>query len=410
MLNLDAPGGETPLSIRAPNQWGSRAPQPAGGPPPVAKLTDKLERFLQTRPPTPFLAVDVDVVKGKYRELRRSFPQAAIHYAVKANPARKVVAQLAALGSGFDVASRWELDLCLSLGVAPERISYGNTIKKDADIAHAFTSGVRSFAFDSEAELEKIAARAPGAGVMCRLLTTGRHADWPLSRKFGCALDMAFDLLIASRTRGLEPLGVTFHVGSQQTDPEQWREPLREAATLYREMRRRGIELPIVNIGGGFPAQYRGTIPSLSQYAQTIGRAVADAFGASAPNVMLEPGRSLVADAGVIQSEVVLVAKKSHADRTRWVYLDVGKFGGLAETLDESIKYRLRTPRNGPTGPVVLAGPTCDSADILYERTAYELPLSLSSGDRVEILSAGAYTSSYASDFNGFPRLRTYCL
>ena len=373
-------------------------------------LTHKLERFLRSRPATPFLALDVDVVRDKYLELRRCFPHAAIHYAIKANPARRAVALLAALGSGFDVASSRELDLCLSLGVAPERISYGNTIKKAADIAHAFRSGVRTFAFDSEAELEKIAAHAPRAGVMCRLLTTGAHAGWPLSKKFGCALDMAFDLLLSSRERRLEPLGVTFHVGSQQTDPEQWREPLEEAAKLYREMARCGIALPMINIGGGFPAHYRGSVPSLGCYARAIGRALALTFGPSPPMVMLEPGRSLVADAGVIQSEVVLIARKARADLTRWVYLDVGKFGGLAETLDESIKYRLRTPRRGRTGPVVLAGPTCDSADILYERTKYELPLSLASGDRVEILSAGAYTSSYASGFNGFPPLRTYCV
>jgi ornithine decarboxylase len=373
-------------------------------------LTNKLERFLRTRPATPFLAVDVDVVKDKYLELRGAFPHASIHYAVKANPAPRAVALLARLGSGFDVASRPELDLCLSLGVPPDRISYGNTIKKAADIAHAFGSGLRNFAFDSEAELAKIAANAPRAGVMCRLLTTGTHADWPLSKKFGCALDMAFDLLLSCRARQLEPLGVTFHVGSQQTDPEQWREPLEEAARLYREMARRGIELPMINIGGGFPARYRGHIPSLACYARAIGRAIADTFGSSPPRMMLEPGRSLVADAGVIQSEIVLISRKARADRTRWVYLDVGKFGGLAETLDESIKYRLRTPRKGRTGPVVLAGPTCDSADILYERTLYELPLSLTSGDRVEILSAGAYTSSYASSFNGFPPLKTYCL
>ena len=373
-------------------------------------LTHKLECFLRTRPVTPFLAVDVDVIERKYVELRESFPDAAIHYAVKANPARQVVALLATLGAGFDVASRRELDLCLSLGVPPDRVSYGNTIKKAADIAHAFKKGVRKFAFDSEAELAKIARHAPGAGVMCRLLTAGAHADWPLSRKFGCALDMAFDLLWSSHTCGLRPLGVTFHVGSQQTDPDQWRTPLQEAATLYREMARRGVHLPIINIGGGFPARYRGRVPSLGRYARAIGRAVQDAFGDTAPTLMLEPGRSLVADAGVIQSEVVLVAKKAREDRMRWVYLDVGKFGGLAETLDESIKYRVRTPRRGRTGPVVLAGPTCDSADILYERTVYELPLTLVGGDRVEIMSAGAYTSSYSSNFNGFPRLRTYCL
>jgi ornithine decarboxylase len=135
------------------------------------------------------------------------------------------------------------------------------------------------------------------------------------------------------------------------------------------------------------------------------------AFGESQPKLMLEPGRSLVAEAGVIQSEVVLVSRKSLRDLVRWVYLDVGKFGGLAETLDESIKYRLRTARQGTPGPVVLAGPTCDSADILYEKAGYQLPVDLACGDRIQILNTGAYTSSYASvGFNGFPPLRTFCV
>jgi ornithine decarboxylase len=126
---------------------------------------------------------------------------------------------------------------------------------------------------------------------------------------------------------------------------------------------------------------------------------------------MIEPGRSLVAEAGLIQTEVVLVSRKSRFDDTRWVYLDVGKFNGLAETLNESIKYRLRTSRTGTPGPVVLAGPTCDSADILYEKSGYHLPLDLQCGDRLEILNAGAYSGSYSSvGFNGFPPLRTICL
>jgi ornithine decarboxylase len=136
-----------------------------------------------------------------------------------------------------------------------------------------------------------------------------------------------------------------------------------------------------------------------------------DAFGSSHPNVMFEPGRSLVAEAGVIQSEVVLVSQESRFDETRWVYLDVGTFGGLAETFGENIKYRLRSPRTGMPGPVVLAGPSCDRGDMLYEKSGYDLPLDLECGDRVEILNTGAYSSSYASvNFNAFPPLRTLCL
>jgi ornithine decarboxylase len=374
-------------------------------------LTPTLEQFLASRPETPFLALDLERVRHKYLELQGEFPHAAIHYAVKANPAQEIIQLLATLGSRFDIASRYELDLCLSLGVPATWLSYGNTVKKDLDIAYAFGCGVRLFAFDSEAELEKLGRHAPGAGVQCRLLSQGKSADWPLSRKFGCDLPMAYELLLKSRALGLTPLGVTFHVGSQQTDPQQWVEPMQQAAELYRQLRRQGLELEWINIGGGLPATYQATLLPFSRYAQTIQQALQQSFGVPTPQLMIEPGRFLVADAGVIQSEVILVAHKSREDVRRWVYLDIGKFGGLAETMDECIKYRLRTHRDGPTGPVILAGPTCDSADVLYEKTSYELPLDLAIGDRIEILSTGAYTSSYASvGFNGFPPLRTYCL
>ena len=375
------------------------------------RLTEKLERFLLSRPQSPFLAVDLDVIQAKYRELCAHFPTASIYYAVKANPATEVVALLAAMGSSFDIASPSELDLCLELGVHPARLSYGNTIKKAVDIEYAFRRGVRRFAFDSEAELRKLGQYARGAAVMCRLQTTGENAGWPLSRKFGCDLEMAAELLLMTRNLGLRAIGLAFHVGSQQTDPTQWRKPLRETAGLFRKLARHGIALDTVNIGGGFPVPYEGNVPPVRQFAGAIAEAMDDAFGASPPKLMLEPGRSLVAEAGVIQSEVVLVSRKSRSDQTRWVYLDVGKFGGLAETLDESIKYRLRTTRTGAPGPVVLAGPTCDSADILYEKAGYRLPLDLECGDRIEILNTGAYTSSYASvGFNGFAPLRTVCL
>jgi ornithine decarboxylase len=384
------------------------AERPAFG---ASSLTGKLERFLLTRPETPFLAVDLDVIEAKYLELRRYFPNASIYYAVKANPAPEVVVLLESLGASFDVASRSEIEMCLALRVHPMRLSYGNTIKNSADIAYAFDCGVRRFAFDSEAELRKLAAHAPCSQVMCRLQTTGENAGWPLSKKFGCDLQMSAELLLLARDLGLHPVALSFHVGSQQTDPTQWRKPLHEAAGLCRKLGREGLALNTINIGGGFPVPYDGRVPPISRFAAAIEQSLDDAFGSPHPKLMLEPGRSLVAEAGVVQAEVVLVSKKSRFDQTRWVYLDIGKFGGLAETLDECIKYRLRTSRTGMPGPVVLAGPTCDSADILYQKSGYHLPVDLQCGDRVEILNAGAYSSSYASvDFNGFPPLRTVCL
>ena len=376
-------------------------------------MTQRIFRFLaDERPDTPCLVVDLDRVEHNYRELAHALPVARIFYAVKANPAPALIERLAGLGANFDVASPGEIDLCLAAGVEPSRISYGNTIKKKRDIAYAYQRGIRLFAFDSEAELDKLAEAAPGAAVFCRVLVDCAGADWPLSRKFGCHGDMAVALLTAARRRGLDACGLSFHVGSQQTRLKQWDRAVGAVAKLFGRLRDAGVEPRLVNLGGGFPTTYRTDVPPVADYARAIMNAMTRHFGNDLPEIIIEPGRSLAGDAGVIETEVVLIARKDEQENRRWVYLDIGKFGGLAETMDESIKYPITTPRDGgTTGPVVLAGPTCDSADILYEKTPYLMPLDLSIGDKVKILSAGAYTSSYSSvGFNGFAPLKTYCI
>jgi len=376
-------------------------------------MTERIARFLaEHSPETPCLVVDLDVIAEAYDSLERRLPLARIFYAVKANPAAEVVAMLERKGSNFDVASRGEIELCLASGAAPDRLSFGNTIKKERDIAFAYQAGLRLFAFDSVSELEKLARAAPGARVFCRILVACEGAEWPLSRKFGCAPEMAFDLLCKARDLGLDPYGVSFHVGSQQTELGQWDGAVGTAARMFSALAEADINLRMVNIGGGFPAHYSGEVPEIEHYARAVMAAITRHFGNDLPEIIIEPGRSLVGDAGVIQSEIVLISEKGGGDDRRWVYLDVGKFNGLAETMDESIKYRIVTPdRDGLRGPVILAGPTCDSADILYERTEYQLPLGLCVGDKIEILSAGAYTASYASvGFNGFSPIRTYCI
>jgi ornithine decarboxylase len=374
-------------------------------------MTERIARFLaEHSPETPCLVVDLDVIAEAYDALSRHLPLAQIYFAVKANPAAEIVRMLERKGANFDVASCGEIELCLRNGVTPDRLSYGNTIKKEKDIAFAFGEGVRLFAFDSACELEKLARAAPGASVFCRILVACEGAEWPLSRKFGCAPEMAVELLRKARAAGLDPYGISFHVGSQQTDLEQWDGAIGTAARMFSALAEADINLRMVNIGGGFPAHYSADVPGVDRYARAVMAAITKHFGNDLPEIIIEPGRSLVGDAGIIQSEVVLISEKG--DDRRWVYLDVGKFNGLAETMDESIKYRILTPQcDGSLGPVVLAGPTCDSADILYEKTEYRLPLGLRVGDKVEILSTGAYTASYASvGFNGFAPIRTYCI
>lgn len=400
-------------------EHGRQAESAADAPRPVqlpasaagALATDRIDRFLaERRPPTPCIVIDLDIVRATYRRFRALFPGATIFYAIKANPAAEVIAALAALGASFDLASEGELRRCRELGIAADRFSFGNTIKREAEIADAHAMGVDLFAFDSDAELGKLSRAAPGAGVFCRLLVDGAGAVWPLSRKFGCAPEMAIDLLQRAKGLGLRPLGVSFHVGSQQTEPERWGAAIADAAHVFTACARSGLELELLNVGGGFPAQYRTPIPPLAAYAEAIDGALGRFFGTARPRILVEPGRCLVGDAGLLRSEVLLVARKSYRAHRRWVYLDAGRFNGLPETWAERIVYRLRTPHEGgPSENAILAGPTCDSADVIYERTECRLPLDLAIGDPLDFLSAGAYTASYAAvEFNGFPPIRTY--
>ncbi|MCC5778952.1 type III PLP-dependent enzyme [Nitratireductor sp. B36] len=375
--------------------------------------TQRILDFLATRRPEgPCLVVDLDVVRDNFCAFEKALPDSRIYYAVKANPAPEILRLLAQLGSSFDTASVAEIEMAMNAGATADRISYGNTIKKERDIARAYELGIRLFAVDCEEEVEKIARVAPGSKVFCRVLTDGAGAEWPLSRKFGCVPGMAVDVLRHARALGLDPYGVSFHVGSQQTDLDAWDRALADARGVFGALADEGIVLRMVNMGGGFPTRYLRDVPAAQAYGQAIFSALRKHFGNRIPETIIEPGRGMVGNAGVIKSEVVLISKKADNDNVRWVYLDIGKFGGLAETMDEAIRYPLVTRHDGSeTAPCVLAGPTCDSADVMYEKTPYPLPLSLTIGDEVLIEGTGAYTTTYASvAFNGFEPLRSYVI
>lgn len=373
----------------------------------AASAQPKIATFLAARRfDRPTLVLDVDAVETQYRALTSGLGRARIHYAVKANPEAAILSRLVALGSGFDAASRREIELCLAAGALPERISFGNTVKKPGDIAFARAVGIRLFAADAEEELVKIAEHAPGAQVYIRLIVEASQADWPLTRKFGCAPDAALGLMGRARDLGLDPVGLSFHVGSQTRQAAMWGGVLDQAAAIWHAARAAGFDMRLLNLGGGFPADYGDPVEAPEPYARAVMAQVARKFG-HVPEVMAEPGRGLVATAGMIAAEVLLVSRKSADDLHRWVFLDIGKFSGLAETMDEAIRYQFVTDRDQePMGPCVLAGPSCDSADVLYEKRPVQLPLGLRAGDRVLIRNCGAYTTTYASiGFNGFPPL-----
>jgi ornithine decarboxylase len=333
---------------------------------------DKMKAFADKQE-TPFVVIDTQMISQAYDDLRAGFEFAKVYYAVKANPAVEIIDLLNKKGSSFDIASIYELDKVLNQGVSADRISYGNTIKKSKDIRYFYDKGVRLYSTDSEADLRNIAKAAPGSKVYVRILTEGSTtADWPLSRKFGCQTDMAMDLLILARDLGLVPYGVSFHVGSQQRDISVWDAAIAKVKVIFERLKEEdGIELKLINMGGGFPANYITRTNSLETYAEEIIRFLKEDFGDDLPEIILEPG--------------------------------------LIETMDEAIKFPIWTEKKGEMEEVVIAGPTCDSADIMYENYKYGLPLNLAIGDRLYWLSTGAYTTSYSAvEFNGFPPLKSY--
>ena len=373
-------------------------------------MKEKIDKFLKKNSvPTPCLVVDLDAVVENFQTISALLPETQIYYAIKANPAREILQKLLPLKARFDAASIYEIRECISIGINPSSIAFGNTIKKRQAIEEAFLAGVRLFAIDSINEAEKISKVAPGSSIYCRFQTNGFGADWPLSNKFGVPPSEVLAILQYAKSLGLVPVGLSFHVGSQQRNNSRWDEAIAQAARLFKLAQTNGINLELLNIGGGFTSNYRGQMPSIQDTCEGINDSVRRHFGHSSPQVIAEPGRYIAGDAGIIETEVISVSTKGN-DLRRWIYVDIGMFGGLIETLGEAICYRIDAPHNdGPNGPVILAGPTCDEMDVLYQSSVYELPLSINEGDRLRIYSAGAYTASYCSvKFNGFPPLSEY--
>lgn len=361
---------------------------------------------------TPCIVIDLAIVESKLKELQRLLPNASTYYAVKANPHPSVIKRLGFLGTNFEAASIREITTCLDAGVPPDRILYGNPIKSQESIEQAYELGVMMYTFDSVNEVEKIASHAPGADVLCRIHSSGHGAVWPLSRKFGCTPTQACEWIPYAKQCGLNPVGVSFHVGSQQTHMHSWKHDIVEVATIFKELLKKGIQLSMVDVGGGLPAVYRNfPNPPIEAITAAIKETIDSHFKDLSVELIIEPGRFLVAEAGVLETEILLTTVRGMGEyRKRWVYLDAGKYNGFTEA--ETTEYELITAHDGEfSEPVVLAGPTCDSLDIIYEKKTYLLPKTIRSGDKIRFLSTGAYTHSYASiNFNGFPPIAIYCI
>ncbi|HOO32578.1 MAG TPA: type III PLP-dependent enzyme [Thermotogota bacterium] len=355
---------------------------------------------------TPFLLLDLKQLKKNYKRLDSSMEKIEIYYAVKANSHIEIIKILNNMGSHFDVASRGEIEHLLKLGIPGEKMSFGNTIKKEKDIKFAKDNNIEMYAVDSEMELEKIAKNAPGSKVYARLLMSTDDSDWPLSKKFGTDIDHVIQLLIHAKNLGLEPYGVSFHVGSQTYNKYKWKEAIVQVSEIFFQLKEyEGIELKMVNLGGGMPIQHTRPIPQIEEITQIISESIEEYF-VDFPNlrVIIEPGRSMVGDIGTLVSEVVL---RSNKQKENWIFLDAGIFHGLLETI-EDFRYELivEGKEDEETAVFTLAGPTCDSVDTIYDEV--ELPMSITMGDRVFFKNAGAYTVEYGTSFNGIPSPKVY--
>jgi len=354
---------------------------------------------------TPFILLDLDGVREKYRAIRGSVDGVQVFYAIKANDHPAILRTLASEGSCFEVSSVYELRALQQAGVPADCIASFNPIKSPQFVAAMGAYGSTLMAVDSMDELAKLAEHAPKAEVAIRLNVENDGSDWPLDDKFGVEPNEAVPLLRRARDLGLKTAGLTFHVGSQCRNALSWKEAIDRCAAVWREARAEGIELTVLSLGGGIPARHGKPTPTIDEIGQVIRESLKAAGLAASDGVRLiiEPGRGVVAEAAIMATSVIAKARRGGTD---WVYIDAGVFNALMETIC-GFTYEITASSRRVARRVTLAGPSCDSVDVMFR--GIDLP-ELQVGDRLYVHNAGAYTTVYASSFNGFPPPRVYVL
>lgn len=359
--------------------------------------TQRRLKNLVRRHGTPLCAISRSALRAQLDRFRQAMPRVEPFYAVKANSHPDILKTLRAAGAGFDVASLAELEAALAAGAPASDIIFANTIKPPAAIRAAAARGVDLMTYDSEYELDKIADLAPGARVVVRIKVPNVGSLVELSLKFGVNPADATEFLIKAHRLGLRPAGVSFHVGSQCMRAENYIDALEMAAIIVRDAQLKQIPIEIVDIGGGFPIRhFDGEADPFEETASIISREIDRLFD---PNlrIIAEPGRFLVGPAATLAMRVV---GKAIRENKHWYYLDDGVYGALSGLVFDHAKYEFKVLRNGPTRLSTLAGPTCDSLDIIAR--GEELP-ELEMGDIVYVQNIGAYSVASATHFNGLP-------
>lgn len=345
---------------------------------------------------TPFLFIDGKQVAANYQKLKKSMPGVEIFYAVKANDDQKVLEIFAKQGSSFDIASLGELEAVLKLGVPREKIVCFHPVKSPEFLKEMKKKKVDVLAYDSKDEVDKIAKYAPKSKVLLRIVVDNKGSEWPLTKKFGVEPKEAMSLLQYAQQKGLTPVGLTFHVGSQCLNEKNWISAINVCDKLWQEAKKHDIHLTHLSLGGGIPVKHLKKIPTVQEIGKTVMYGL-EKFTKKYPHikVSIEPGRGLIGDAATLATTVVGKAKRGNQD---WIYIDAGVFNGLMETI-EGFKYEIKAEKNRKGKMVTIGGPSCDSVDIPFKDVEIS---NVETGERLYILNSGAYTTVYASAFNGF--------
>jgi len=344
---------------------------------------------------TPLLVCDLQKVEDNYKRLKNLLRRFELYYAVKANPHPKILKRLHRLGSHYDVASKNEMIMCQQIGAKSEDLLYANPVKPVESIKFAYEQNIRTFTYDNVNEIDKMAKYAPGSNVILRIMVKDAGSTCKFSTKFGARERDALSLLTKAKAKALNPIGLSFHVGSQCLNIDQFGWALDICSAIFKSAERKDIDLSVLDIGGGIPIRYIDDVYPIEELADMINEKVEDLFPPWVRPIA-EPGRVIVGDSTTLITRVVGVTKRHQVN---CAYIDDGVYNSLSEKVFGHCEYDILSDQPGEKKQYTIFGPTCDSMDIVTDKA--KLP-QLEVGDLLLVPSTGAYTNAAATYFNGF--------
>lgn len=347
---------------------------------------------------TPTLFLSGDKLRECYRALKVALPGVRLYYAVKSNSTPQIISILSEEGSFFDVCTNGEIDIVKGCNVSAERCIHTHPIKRDSDIKYAIEYGITTYVADNEYELYKLVPYRDKIRLLIRMSIQNPGCLVNLSHKFGVAPEKTWQLICKAKELGLNVVGICFHAGSQNENPLKYIEALEYCRDIYRKAALHGMIFDTIDIGGGFPISYLSSVIPLVQFCQPINEYLDRYF--SNYNIIAEPGRVISGPSMVLATSVI---GKAFRNGVWWYYLDEGMYGSFSGRIYDHADYPMWVDKEGERYTSVLAGPTCDSIDVIYENIS--LPL-LEIGDLLIFRCMGAYTTASASNFNGYPKAK----